>query len=135
MNMNTKRFTWLKKDGYAPQIVITDSLTEKDLTPTDCYELLNELAEENEQLKKQMQRLYNENERLKEYNNKLMKQPLLFDVQTIPNTMKIIEANTQLNEENEQLKQLLDYADDLIQSHLSEHYIQQWRNFKTGNDC
>ncbi len=33
--------------------------------------------------------------------------------------------------ENEQLKQLLDYADDLIQSHLSEHYIQQWRNFKT----
>lgn len=59
MNMNAKRFTWLKKDGYAPQIVITDSLTEKDLTPTDCYELLNELAEENEQLKKQMQRLYN----------------------------------------------------------------------------
>lgn len=47
----TKRFTWLKKDVYAPQIVITDSLTEKDLTPTDCYELLNELWEENEQLK------------------------------------------------------------------------------------
>lgn len=35
--------------------------------------------------------------------------------------------------ENEQLKQLLDYADDLIQSHLSEHYIRQWRNFKTGH--
>lgn len=49
--MIEKRFTWLKKDVYAPQIVITDSLTEKDLTPTDCYELLNELAEENEQLK------------------------------------------------------------------------------------
>lgn len=47
----TKRFTWLKKDVYSPQIVITDSLTEKDLTPTDCYELLNELWEENEQLK------------------------------------------------------------------------------------
>lgn len=49
--MTEKRFTWLKKDVYAPQIVITDSLTKKDLTPTDCYELLNELAEENEQLK------------------------------------------------------------------------------------
>ena len=48
--MTGKRFTWLKKDVYAPQIVITDSLTEKDLTPTDCYELLNELAEENESL-------------------------------------------------------------------------------------
>ena len=48
--MITKRFTWLKKDVYAPQIVITDSLTEKDLTPTDCYELLNELNEEKRQL-------------------------------------------------------------------------------------
>lgn len=35
--------------------------------------------------------------------------------------------------ENEQLKQLLDYADDLIQSHLSEHFIRQWRNLKTGH--
>lgn len=38
-----------------------------------------------------------------------------------------------LHEENEQLKQLLDYAEDLIQSHLSEHFIRQWRNFKTGH--
>lgn len=48
--------------------------------------------------------LNEENEQLKEYNNKLMKQPLLFDVQTIPNTMEIMEANTKLEEENEQLK-------------------------------
>ena len=48
--------------------------------------------------------LHEKNERLKEYNNKLMKQPLLFDVQTIPNTMKIIEANSKLEKENEQLK-------------------------------
>lgn len=52
--MTEKRFTWLKKDVYAPQIVITDSLTEKDLTPTDCYGLLNELAKENEQLKQEL---------------------------------------------------------------------------------
>ena len=52
--MIEKRFTWIKKDVYAPQVVITDSLTEKDLTPTDCYELLNKLAEENEQLKQGM---------------------------------------------------------------------------------
>ena len=38
-----------------------------------------------------------------------------------------------LEKENEQLKQLLDYADDLIPSHLSEHFIRQWRNFKTGH--
>lgn len=56
--MIEKRFTWLKKDGYAPQIVITDSLTEKDLTPTDCYELLNELADENEQLRQSEDNLY-----------------------------------------------------------------------------
>ena len=38
-----------------------------------------------------------------------------------------------LEKENEELKQLLDYAEDLIQSHLSEHFIRQWRNFKTGH--
>lgn len=54
---DSKRFTWLKKDVYAPQIVITDSLTDKDLTPTDCYELLNELYDENEQLKKRNKKL------------------------------------------------------------------------------
>lgn len=54
--MTEKRFTWLKKDVYAPQIVITDSLTEKDLTPIDCYGLLNELAKENKRLKKELER-------------------------------------------------------------------------------
>lgn len=52
-----------------------------------------------------LNKLHEENERLKEYNNKLMKQPLLFDVQTIPNTMEIMEVNNKLEEENEQLKQ------------------------------
>ena len=54
---------------------------------------------------KLLNKLHEENERLKKYNNKLMKQPLLFDVQTIPNTMEIMEANNKLEEENEQLKQ------------------------------
>ena len=51
-----------------------------------------------------LNKLHEENERLKEYNNKLMKQPLLFDVQTIPNTMEIMEVNNKLEEENEELK-------------------------------
>ena len=51
-----------------------------------------------------LNKLHEENERLKKYNNKLMKQPLLFDVQTIPNTMEIMEANNKLEEENKQLK-------------------------------
>ena len=45
----------------------------------------------------------------------------------------VFNRNEDLEKENEQLKQLLDYADDLIQSHLSEHFIRQWRNFKTGH--
>lgn len=55
--MIEKRFTWIKKDVYAPKIVITDSLTGKDLTPTDCYELLNGLSDENKQLKKENENL------------------------------------------------------------------------------
>lgn len=35
--------------------------------------------------------------------------------------------------ENEQLKELVDYADDLIHSHLSEHFIRQWTNFKMSH--
>ena len=58
--------------------------------------------------------LVEENERLKEYNNKLMTQPLLFDVQTIPNTMRIMEANTQLEEANEQLNSFKNDVCDLI---------------------
>ena len=46
---------------------------------------------------------------------------------------EVVDKLNELTEENERLKQLLDYADDLIQSHLSEHYIRQWRNFKTGH--
>lgn len=79
----------------------------KNLTIEELVNLLNEL--------------HKENMMLKEYNNKLMKQPLLFDVQTIPDTMKIMEANTQLEEENEQLKQELDY----IQNSISEHIKHQ----------
>ena len=51
-----------------------------------------------------LNKLHEENERLKKYNNKLMKQQLLFNVQTIPNTMEIMEANNKLEEENKQLK-------------------------------
>ena len=46
---------------------------------------------------------------------------------------EFVDYLNNITNENEQLKQLLDYADDLIQSHLSERYIRQWRNFKTGH--
>lgn len=85
------------------------------------YDVDNLIAMSEEQVVDLLNELYEENERLKEYNNKLMKQPLLFDVQTIPNTMEIIEANTNLEKENEQLKQQLNY----IQNSISEHIKHQ----------
>ena len=63
-----------------------------------------------------LNKLHEENERLKKYNNKLMKQPLLFDVQTIPNTMEIMEANNKLEEENKQLKQYKQSVNDVLRS-------------------
>ena len=36
----------------------------------------------------------------------------------------------ELADENEQLKQLLDYADDLIQSYMSVHNRDEWENVK-----
>ena len=84
---------WETKEpfNYTTYEVHSSSITDTKDEMEDLCLLLNELHEENE--------------RLKEYNNKLMKQPLLFDVQTIPNTMEIMEANNKLEEENEQLKQ------------------------------
>ena len=84
---------WETKEpfNYTTYEVHSSSMTDTKDEMEDLCLLLNELHEENE--------------RLKEYNNKLMKQPLLFDVQTIPNTMEIMEANNKLEEENEQLKQ------------------------------
>ena len=84
---------------------------------------LNESNEENEYLKQQ-------NKRLEE---KIQRERTSF-TKTHERWSKEAETKIkELVEENEQLKQLLDYADDLIQSHLSEHYIRQWRNFKTGH--
>lgn len=94
-----KRFTWLKKDVYAPQIVITDSLTEKDLTPTDCYELLNELADENKQLKQKNSDL----------NNILLIQKGIIDdweIEEIEIGMKILcDLYFSVRKEKEQLEQ------------------------------
>ena len=102
--MTGKRFTWLKKDVYAPQIVITDSLTEEDLTPTDCYELLNELAEENEQLKSgyavakdnitELRRLKLENKQLKKENKKLKEELDYYKNQCIDENVEWLRNNT-----------------------------------------
>ena len=67
-------------------------------------ELLNELFEENEQLK-------DENKELKE---------------------KIQLLQIELNADAKQYKifiDIIDEADDLICSHLSKHYQRKWRNF------
>ena len=91
--MTTERFKLFVGNNYGVQTmdgeVIFDSI--RSIADADVLvDLLNDLSEENE--------------RLKEYNNKLMKQPLLFDVQTIPDTMEIMEANSKLEKENEQLQ-------------------------------
>jgi hypothetical protein len=81
--------------------------------------------------------LHEKNEKLIEYNNKLMKQPLLFDVKTIPNTMEIIEANSKLEKENEQLKttmkevaELLEEEVDLFSDKATEHDINAYVELK-----
>lgn len=75
--------------------------------------------------------LNEENEQLKEYNNKLMKQPLLFDVQTIPNTIEIMEANTQLEKENEELKkELFETRKDYILETYADNPVRRDEKLK-----
>lgn len=95
-----KRFVYYEHKG-------ADYILENPNTDLDFIEMLGDCLEA-EEIVDLLNKLHEENERLKKYNNKLMKQPLLFDVQTIPNTMEIMEANNKLEEENEQLKQQKD---------------------------
>lgn len=86
---------------------------------------INSLEEENEKLKKDIQdlktgtyinaknhiaELKKEIEHLREYNNKLLKKPLLTDI--LPNAIEIMAANTELEKENEQLKNKIDVLED-----------------------
>ena len=87
------------------QTVIEDISREKAHRVRDR---LNELSDENEQLKSDLDYFKAKNGSLE-------------------------TGMFNLERENEQLKQQLDYADDLIHSHLSEHFIRQWTNFKIGH--
>lgn len=69
--------------------------------------------------------LHEANEGLKEYNNKLMKQPLLFDVQTIPDTMEIMKANTQLEEENQHIKHTIKTMMENERTELGRSVLKQ----------
>lgn len=102
--MTGKRFIVI--DDYT----IVDIEEEKLISTDGIVDKMNELHEENIMLKN-----------IKK--DKIIKRDYT--------SMGLYDNKTE--KENEELKQLLDYADDLIQSHLSEHYIQQWRNFKTGH--
>ena len=105
-----KRFTMCHEqndtNGWTMSIVDWETKEPFDYTTYEVHSSsITDTKDEMEDLCLLLNELHEENERLKEYNNKLMKQPLLFDVQTIPNTMEIMEANNKLEEENEQLKQ------------------------------
>lgn len=111
-----KRFTMSHEqsdiNGWTMSIVDWETKEPFDYTTYEVHSSsITDTKDEMEDLCLLLNELHEENERLKEYTNKLMKQPLLFDVQTIPNTMEIIEANNKLEEENEQLKQ---YNTELI---------------------
>ena len=95
-DMTEKRFVYYEHKG-------ADYILDTPNKSLDFIEMLGDCLEA-EEIVDLLNKLHEENERLKKYNNKLMKQPLLFDVQTIPNTMEIMEANNKLEEENKQLK-------------------------------
>ena len=50
--MNEKRFQWNERiEGRIVEEFVVDNLTKKELDEEDMYELLNDLSNENEQLK------------------------------------------------------------------------------------
>ena len=98
--MTEKRFT--SKDynvGYYTEINDNGSR----LLINEVVDLLNEQHEENEQLKSKIERLQYDLEHKQNHLNQLLKNPLLTDIlQQAPDILRI---NTELENENEQLKQ------------------------------
>ena len=124
-----------------------DTKTDEWLSIEQVFERLNSLNDENEQLKgalkelkeigdyqeMRIQELGKENEQLKQEYNKLKhRHSLLHDV--------CIEAECDrdsyhkdvlsLEKENEQLKQLVDEAEDIIVCQCTPHYQRKWDNIK-----
>lgn len=149
-----KEEKWLVNEVEAEEIVMV--MNNLDTKARERSKALSKLQKENEQLNEKNQKLNEEvcilqidlcktksykqlekdNERLKQaYTQLKHRHSLLHDecIDAECDRDSCRKDITSLEKENEQLNQLLDYADDLIQSHLSEHHIQQWINFKTGH--
>ena len=107
--MTAKRFE-VYDDGFSKHI--EDTYYTEDKHEHNLYDIWEMCRKLNE--------LHEKNGRLEEHNNKLMKQPLLFDVQTIPDTMEIMEVNSRLEKENEELKEEIKQIKDLIHTMLKQ---------------
>ena len=109
--MTEKRFSKYVPDsyGYTFCVTIVDNETGKQSASIDDFvDLLNEQHEENEQLKSDYKTLQLQDNDRKQYQRELEK-------------------------ENEELKTQLDYAENLITTHLPVYYQKKWWNFKMGH--
>ena len=117
-DLNSEQFvaqivTFLNEQNDA----IEKLITKEKYWEQKAIQRINYLEEENEKLKKDIQdlktgtyinaknniaELQKEIEHLREYNNKLLKKPLLTDI--LPNAIEIMAANTELEKENDKLK-------------------------------
>ena len=58
--MNEKRFQWNERiEGRIVEEFVVDNLTKKELDEEDMYELLNDLSDENKQLKQFKEDVFN----------------------------------------------------------------------------
>lgn len=104
--MSEKRFTLRNSNAVSsnyPSQRVYDNKLKRELYNSEIVDLLNELSDENNILNK------NEDD---------------LEECTI--------ENIKLKEENEQLRILLNEAEDMIETRLAEHYIKQYKNIKKG---
>ena len=130
--MSEKRFEEQNLENHLNRIY--DTKKGNVVFDEDIVDLLNELAEEKELWKRECKRLkglyYLENK-----DNNYIIQDLQNEDEYQLGFVNcdedvFLELINQLSDENEQLKQLLDYADDLIQSYMSVHNRDEWENVK-----
>lgn len=133
----TKRFEFKFNDGEYVYFYIIDNETGKEyeyLIDDELLKFLNELSEENEQIRIILSEYMQQIDKLAIENGKLKGQ---LKIENYPDFLNsLVEKNKQLSEENKRLINILDNVANYMQKQNKnipiEDFVEWWNNITTG---
>ena len=129
----TKRFEFKFNDGEYVYFYIIDNETGKEyeyLIDDELLKFLNELSEENEQIRIILSEYMQQIDKLAIENGKLKGQ---LKIENYPDFLNsLVEKNKQLSEENKILDNVANYMQKQNKNIPIEDFVEWWNNITTG---